>query len=1122
MNTRLEQLLRAGAVLSALTLIVAPVKAQILYGSIVGTIRDSTNAAIAGAAVQIANIATGETRQTATNAQGDYSFPSVPAGRYNITISKPGFQKYTAQALSVAVDQTVRFDATLQIGSINQTVEVSAEALTLQTESAQVQGEITTRSLENVPVPINRNFENLLITIPGMGVPQNANSTAANPARGEEFSVNGTPLVENNVRIDGASVNNIWLPYLTAYVPALEAIDQVSVVTNAFDASQGVVGGAAINVHIKSGTNELHGSAFEYNINNDLTALPFFNPPGQTNPKNINNDFGGTIGGPIIKNKLFYFGSVDENRIRQFASTLTTVPTAAIRSGDMSGSSNPIYDPSTGNTNGTGRTVFPNNRVPASLISPITEKLIALTPLPNQPGTSNNYYASGDFAVDRRIIDAKVDYRPTDKLSLAARFGWLDYNMISPPVFGNSGLGPPVSSTGGRAGTGFGDVYSSTFSGTYIASPNLVIDSYFSVTQVGTNSEPPGLDQNLGLTLLGIPGTNGPSRAYGGLPEFEVTGFTTLGNAGSAGGPIYYDDRQYGYSASASWIKGTHTLHFGYEVNRQSLNHFETTSAPGDFAFSGGVTTRNGGPSSNQYNAYAEFLLGLPSSAVHDLLPFDGNRLVLHMWLHDFYFQDQWKVAPKLTLSYGLGYSLFPIGTRNTRGLERYNFNTNQVELCGVALNPVNCGYDVSKTEFSPNLGIAYRVTNTFVIRVGGSITYDPEPLAFNRDMLANYPEDLQINLAGINTYQPATTLAAGIPAILVPNIRSGLVTLPPGFNIQTLPQHVRRDYVESWNLTLQKEFGDGFSAQAGYVSTRGVDIPQELNLNVGQVGGGVPSERYYQLFGTQAALNLLTPVNHTHYDSLQSSLGRRFAKRYSVDVGYTFSKNTGICCNFLADTAPAISIPQYMNLARALEPFDRTHVLTISSVAELPFGKGRRWLSGGGFLSAVTGGWQLSGLFSDYSGLPFSVSASGTSLNAPRGNTQRANQVKQSVQILGGIGPNESYFDPFAFAPVTTAAFGTAGYNTLRGPGTRNLDLSLFRNFRFTERWNLQFRAEAFNLTNTPHFSTPNGNVSNLVLNPNGTIKSLGGYTTITSTLGTGREGIDQREIRLGLRLSF
>jgi hypothetical protein len=287
-------------------------------------------------------------------------------------------------------------------------------------------------------------------------------------------------------------------------------------------------------------------------------------------------------------------------------------------------------------------------------------------------------------------------------------------------------------------------------------------------------------------------------------------------------------------------------------------------------------------------------------------------------------------------------------------------------------------------------------------------------------------------------------------------------------------------------------------------------------------VGGGVQSEPYYQLFGTQASLNLLTPVNHTHYDALQTSLSRRFGNGYSFNAGYTFSKNTGICCNTMADTAPAISLPQYINLERALEPFDRTHVLTVSAVAELPFGKGKPMLNRGGWVSAVTGGWQLSGLFSVYSGLPFSVSASGTSLNAPGGNTQRANQVKQNVAILGGIGPTSPYFDPLAFAPVTTAAFGTAGYDTLRGPRTVNLDLSLFRSFHIAERWNLQFRAEAFNLSNTPHFSVPSANVSNMVLNSDGSIKNLGGYSTISSTLGTGREGIDQRELRLGLRLSF
>ncbi len=1110
------------AALTVLLLSTAPPRAhaQVLYGSIVGSITDPSHAPVPGANVDFRQRETNQTRQTVTNDAGTYNFPTLSAGTYDVKIAKPGFQTMTVEAVQVAVDQTARVDAILRVGAVTDSIQVSAREAALQTDSSEVRSEIDTRTLQDVPIPVNRNFESLLVTVPGFSPPANQNSVAANPSRGLTFSVNGATRNSNNIRIDGASANNVWLAEVAGYVPGLEAIETVSVVTSNFDQAQGLAGGAAINVHIKSGTNAIHGSAFEYAENKAFTARPFFAPPSQVLPKNINNDLGGTIGGPIIKNKLFYFGSWDGNFIRQNAGVYDTVPTAAIRSGDLSGSGTAIYDPATGNADGTNRTQFPGNIIPASRIDPIALKLQALAPLPNIPNAlTNNYYATGNYNVTRNTTDAKVDYHATEKLSIAARLGWLDYSIVNPPVFGDNG--PGVAS--GRAGHGFGNVFSGTISGNYILRPNLIVDTFYSATQIGTNSEVPKLDQNLGLAL-GIPGTNGPTRAYGGYPQISVTNYTDLGNGGSSGGPIYYDDRQYQYAANATWIKGHHNVRFGFEAAYQDLNHFDTGSAPGHLTFNGGVTTLNakGAASTNQYNSYAAFLLGQASSAVKDILPFDGSRDIVRMPTYRLYIQDQWQLLSKLTVSYGLGWNYFPMGSRANSGLERYNFQTNQVELCGIAGNPHDCGYTISKKNFSPNLGFAYRPTSTLVVRAGYGINFDPETFAYNRDMITNYPYDLSLNLTAPNSYQNATTLQKGIPAITVPTTAStGFVTLPPAFSVATLPQYTRRDYIQSWNLTLQKQTYFGFVAQAAYIGTRGVDIPQELNQNYGQVGGGAASEKYNQLYGNTASIYLMTPVNHTHYDALQSSLSRRFGQGVSVNVSYTFSKNSGICCNDDADGTPAIQIPQYFNLNRALAPFDRTNNFNVSYLAELPFGKGKHWLNGGGLVSAVVGGWQTSALLTDYSGTPFSVAASNTSLNAPS-NTQRADQVKPSVTILGGTGPGQSYFDPTAFAPVTEVRFGTAGFNTVRGPGAVNLDFSLFRSFKIRERLGMQFRAEAFNVTNTPHFANPGASVSSAVFNPDGTVKSLGTYTVISATTGTGREGIDQRALRFGLRLSF
>jgi len=328
------------------------------------------------------------------------------------------------------------------------------------------------------------------------------------------------------------------------------------------------------------------------------------------------------------------------------------------------------------------------------------------------------------------------------------------------------------------------------------------------------------------------------------------------------------------------------------------------------------------------------------------------------------------------------------------------------------------------------------------------------------------------------------------------------------------------RGYIQSWNFALQEELKWGFTGQVGYVATRQVKQLGFIEVNAGTPGGGNASRPLFQKFGRSTSTRLITPLGTDHYDALQARLDRRFANGYQVQVAYTWSKAMGICCNDNSDGLPAIQLPQYYRLNRSVTGYDQPQVLAVTTIADLPFGKGKKWLSGG-VGRVLAGGWRVNSIFTASSGLPFSVTASGTSLNAP-GNTQRADQVKPSVKKLGGIGPGQSYFDPFAFAPVTDERFGTAGFNSMRGPGSVNLDLGLFREFSIKDRFNLQFRAEAFNSTNTPHFANPGRNVANLQLNSDGTIRSLGGYTEVTGIKAGSREGVDERTIRFGLRFSF
>lgn len=585
-------------------------KAQMLYGSLVGTVTDRSGAAVPGATVVITQKQTDFSRQTTTDQTGGYNLPTIPTGSYDVEITRPGFRAFKGPDVPVTLNTVSRVDVTLEVGAVTETIEVIAAAPLLQTDRADVHKELTSQTLENVPLPPGRNYQQLFRTIPGFNPMENAHSIPSNPSRSLRYRVNGTSASSNDVRVDGASQYNVWLPHVTAYVPALEAIQTVNVVTNNFDIQQGLAGGSTVNVQIKSGTNHVHGSAFEYHNDNGLEARPYF-IPGRA-PKDIFNQFGGTIGGSIKKDKLFYFASYEATLVSQFANRFGTVPTRAMRSGDLSDSDQIIYDPATGNPDGTGRQPISCNGVQKVIcpnqIDPVAQKLLALLPPPNVPGAGldRNYLAGASFKFNRHTVDTKVDWHATDKFNMYGRFSYLHYSDTDPEMFGKLG-GPEISSFGGNPGHGFGHTASATIAGTYVLRPNLVVDSNFGYTVMDTNSAQSRLNEKLGLDFLGLPGTNGPRLFEGGWPRFQIDGFTNLG-VDADFMPYFRHDPQYHYNANAAWIKGPHNIRFGVDFVHQGLNHQQAEfsgafhGAQGGFRFSNGVTELNlgGGKASKE------------------------------------------------------------------------------------------------------------------------------------------------------------------------------------------------------------------------------------------------------------------------------------------------------------------------------------------------------------------------------------------------------------------------------------------------------------------------------------------------------------------------------------------
>jgi hypothetical protein len=1094
-------------------LIAVPAQAQLLQGALEGNITDASNAAVIGAEVTITNEQTNAVRSTTTGAAGNYSFPTVAPGTYTLRVSSAGFQAHVQTGVSISINNVTRANIALEVGQVTETITVEASAATLQTDRAEVRAEITETALKNLPVPLGRNYQMLFVTLPGFSPPQDAHSIPSNPSRAVQFSVNGTSRSNNNTRIDGASSTNIWLPHMTSYLPGLEAIETVNVVTNSFDAEQGLAGGAAINVQIKTGSNDIHGSAFEYHTNNAMKAYPYVSDRTQPKPKFIFNQFGGTFGGPIKKDKLFYFVSYDASRESQFSSKFADVPTAAMKVGDLSASPVPIYDPFTGDVDARGRVAFENNQIPLNRIDTGVQKIIdtGSWPNPNKAGIgtlgiNENYLGGGGTTFFRDTIDSKVNWNASEKLSTFVRFSFLDFRATNPQIFGDIG-GNFLHPTNSNPGNGYGNTYSGTLSATYVMSPNFIVDAYFGYTLQDANVAQQRLDENLGFDFLGVPGLQSDRVIDGGWPQFNIDGFAVLGMTNNFQ-PYFRNDPGWQYVANGNWTKGTHNIRFGTDVYVQHLNHNQPEmggaigGSSGGFNFRTGTTSINqSGSSTNDIHGLASFLLGTPREA-GKIWQFNENGYSTRTRLYSLYLRDRWQMSSKLTLSYGVRWEYYPFPTRADRGLEDYDFTNNTMRICGVGEVPTDCGKSIGKGSFAPRIGLAYRVSDSFVIRTGYGMTIDPHNYA--RPLRTNYPIMQVQTLPFANTRSFSTTLRQGLPVVAEPDLGNGIIAMPSSAVATAAPQDVPRGYIQSWNFTLERKLGQDFIATVGYVATRSTNQLYNLNQNYGMIGGGNASKPLNVLFKRTADTNLLGTVGTGKYDSLQARLERRFTGGYQLAMSYTFGKNLGYGG---VDSAAGteVDLPWLYGLNYGRNSLDQTHNFQLTSVVELPFGRGRRWAQEG-VLSKILGGWQFNGLLSRYTGNAFNVTANGDSLNAP-GTTQRPDCVGAPVFL----GDRQQWYDRSTFVQPTGARLGTCGPGVLTGPGLFNMDLGLFRKFQVTERVDFQLRAEMFNMSNTPHFNAPNGD------------RNSSSFMIIGSgTRNTGREGVDGRMFRIGLRIGF
>lgn len=1103
------------AALVALGSLVGAANAQILYGSIVGNVTDPQGAALPGVTVKITNTGTGLTLEATTDDTGTYVFRNLPTGTYDMALSAKGFKEMRQAGIVVTAGNPRREDVTLQIGATQETVTVAADAAALKTEKADLNTELNSLQVTSLPLNQYRNYQTLLNLVPGATPVQFQNAEIDTPGRSLRTWVNGVQPNANTTRVDGAVSVNVWLPHHAGYIQPVETIETVNIATNNFDADTGMAAGAAQTVVTKSGTNEFHGSAFEFYNGDKLNANSFFNNANAlVRPPQSRHTYGGSLGGRIIRDKLFFFASYENFRDRRGANQSFTVPTDKMRNGDFSEvaaaySAFRLYDPDTGTGPGVGRTQFANFTLPAGRISPIAKALMNYYPKVNQTIDVNRNSLLDDFVrpiqtkVDRANYDGKLTWQRTKEHSIWGKFSTLRANVTDVFTLGFD-----------KGSLGDTKVYVVSAGHTWTLSPTLLLDGNFGYYRMDQQVTGPDYGKNLGIDL-GIPGVNDPKdiRASG-LPTF-ATGLSNIGGTPSWM-PLFRKELNYSFSSALTKVFAKHEMRVGVDIVKLELNHRQAEFGPyglrGGFQFSGNITGASGYAALG-WNSFAAFLLGRSSFFSKDVQTEDMTG---REWQNAIYVRDRWRVTPNLTLNLGLRLENYPLMSRAKSGIERLDLSTYTLLLGGRGDVPKDVGLKLQKWYLAPRLGVAYRLGDKSVIRAGYGRTFNPLP--WSRPLRGAFPYDIFFN-SSADQFLSITTLAQGIPAVPIPDFSSGRVTLPrnlftrtPNNGTEAFPgsgKGLDRATIQQYNVAFEYKLPWDIIVETAYVGTRTDGGYADLNINYGEPGGGNASLKYFAVAGT-TGINDWGARTRARYNSLQVAINRPFTKDLMLKGAYTLSK-----AEDMADedgwTGLTWNHPLKFEDNFSLAGFDRTHVFQMGFVYGLPFFKDRSNLTG-----KLLGGWQVNGIYAYYSGTPYSIGGSNTTLNCPSCGAILIN-VNGDPKPVGKVGAytTETYYDKALFSqPQGTtgkAGFGTSLKNQFRRPRVWNQDLSLFKQFRIKERFQPEFRLDALNVFNHVNWGAPVTGFTAL---------NFLQFTPGSAESGTNSPGA--RRIQVGVRVTF
>ncbi|HZQ52346.1 MAG TPA: TonB-dependent receptor [Bryobacteraceae bacterium] len=1047
MSSRSSSPIARKRVILTLALFTFPVIAFAQTATVQGRITDESGAVVPGAHVTAKNVSSGVEVSTSTNDQGAYNIPFLQPGAYTITVEKQGFKAGVRSNAQLAIDQTAGIDIVLSIGEASQRVEVQSSAELLQTQTALVGQDIDTKTVSTLP--LNGRDYTQLVTL-GAGAAPNSYSRAKNG-----FSLNGSQTFQNTVLLDGIDNNNYILGIDTgnvnALTPSVDAIQEFRVESGNYGAQYGRAAGGVVIASIKSGTNQFHGTLFEYLRNNVLDANDFFaNRAGLRKPPLRRNQFGATLGGPVLRNRSFFFVSYQGERQTSSQSGVTTVPLPAMAQGNFSGLA-PIYNPFAVSRG--VRPQFPGNIVPPNLLDPAGLKLASLYPAPNLPGLVNNYGYNQPFVYNTDELDSRFDEQITQNDLAFVRYsrGITANNQGS--VFPSPGNG----------GSGFGQyplnqpirAWSVALGETHILTPALVNEVHLGYThldsnQIGPETQP--LFAQFGIKGIALPGLNG-------LPQITVAGYSSLGDRNFNPNPKLVQTGQ--LNDTLSWDRGNHNLKFGAEV---LLTHdFAGTSnnARGSLNFSGQFTSQIPGTGSG--SPIADLLLGQTSTAAIST-PLIGR---LRNRYYGVFVDDSWRLTPKLTLDLGLRYEVqTPLFERDNR-MTNFDLDPNSATF-GTLVPAVGGGIrqrafsSLDTNNFAPRLGLAYRIDPKTVVRGAFGIFYGGlgyQDVAHSG--VANPPGFLSVSA-------PSATNAS-ISSLVVSNgYPPGILTLANlvNPNLFSVSRAFPMPATDAWNFSIERQLPANNVLTLSYVGNSTSHLMGDIDFNAPPPApGAINPRRPFPKYGT---IIDQSPYAHSTYHGLQATFQRRFTNGFSLLSTYTYSHALDNVLSNEDNVGGAVpQNPRNANAEKASSGFDITHKFVTSVIYNIPLGP----LSVRTFERAIFGGWQLGGIFIAEGGHPLTL---GTSPNPANTTTpERPNRICDG-NLPSDQRTVDQWFQVSCYALPAPYTYGNASRGTVRSPGLINLDALVARNFAIRERISLEFRSEFFNLTNSAHFGSP------------------------------------------------